>query len=139
MKIEDGWHNSECPGSSLLYSVFMILAAVDDLMFASKISTTAKQLGIEVIFARSPDEVLRQARALRPPLVIFDLNSKRTEPLATISAIKADAELSGVRTIGFVSHVQTELIEEARQAGVDDVMARSAFSARLGEILQSGA
>jgi DNA-binding NarL/FixJ family response regulator len=116
----------------------MILAAVDDLMFASKISAAARQLGVEVIFARSPDEVLRQARALRPPLAIFDLNSTRTEPLATISAIKADANLSGIRTIGFVSHVQTALIEEARQAGVDEVMARSAFSAKLGEILQSG-
>ena len=115
----------------------MILAAVDDLLFASKISAAARQLGVEVIFARSPEEVLRQARALHPPLVIFDLNSTRTKPLATISAIKADADLVGVRTVGFVSHVQAELIEEARRAGVDEVMARSAFSAKLGEILQS--
>jgi DNA-binding NarL/FixJ family response regulator len=116
----------------------MILAAVDDLMFASKISAAAKQLGVEVIFARSSDEVLRQARALRPRLAIFDLNSTRTEPLATISAIKADADLVGIRTIAFVSHVQAELIEDARRSGVDEVLARSAFSAKLGEILQSG-
>jgi len=115
----------------------MILAAVDDLLFASKISSAAKQLGAEVVFARSPDEVLRQARALRPRLAIFDLNSRRTEPLATISAFKADPELAGIRSIGFVSHVQTELIEAARQAGIDEVLARSAFSAKLGEILQS--
>ncbi|MGH9145793.1 MAG: response regulator [Vicinamibacterales bacterium] len=116
----------------------MILAAVDDLMFASKISAAAKRLGVEVIFARSSDEVLRQVRALRPRLAIFDLNSTRTEPLATISAIKGDADLVGVRTIAFVSHVQAELIEDARRSGVDEVLARSAFSAKLGEILQSG-
>jgi DNA-binding NarL/FixJ family response regulator len=115
----------------------MILAAVDDLLFASKIAAAAKQLGVEVVFARSPDEILRQARALRPSLAIFDLNSRRTEPLAVISAIKADIELTGIRSLGFVSHVQTELIEAARQAGIDEVMARSAFSAKLGEILQS--
>jgi PleD family two-component response regulator len=114
----------------------MILAAVDDLMFASKISTAAKQLGVEVVFARSPDEVLSQARTVRPELVIFDLNSRRIDPLATIAALKASSDLADVRTIGFVSHVQTELIDAARQAGVDEVLARSAFSARLGEILR---
>jgi DNA-binding NarL/FixJ family response regulator len=116
----------------------MILAAVDDLLFASKISAAARQLGVEVIFARSSDDVLRQERSVRPRLIIFDLNGKRTEPLTTISAIKSDLDLARIRTIGFVSHVQTELIESARQAGVDEVMARSAFSAKLGEILQSG-
>jgi CheY-like chemotaxis protein len=115
----------------------MIVAAVDDLLFASKISAAARQLDVQVVFARSADEVLRQVRALRPPLVIFDLNSRRIEPLAAISAMKSDPALIRVRTVGFVSHVQSELIEHARQAGVDEVMARSAFSAKLGEILQS--
>jgi DNA-binding NarL/FixJ family response regulator len=113
----------------------MILAAVDDLMFASKITAAARQLGVEVVLARSSDELLRLARTLRPRLVIFDLNGKRTQPLATISAMKLDADLAEIRTIGFVSHVQADLIESARQAGVDEVMARSAFSAKLGEIL----
>jgi PleD family two-component response regulator len=113
----------------------MILAAVEDLMFASKIAAAAKQLGVQVVFARTSDEVLQQVRTLRPRLVIFDLNGRRTEPLATVAAIKSDVDLAKIRTIGFVSHVQAELIESARQAGVDEVMARSAFSAKLGEIL----
>jgi PleD family two-component response regulator len=113
----------------------VILAAVDDLMFASKITAAARQLGVEVVLARTSDEVLQQARTLRPRLIIVDLNGKRTQPLATIAALKSDVDLAQIRTIGFVSHVQTELIELARQAGVDDVMARSAFSANLGEIL----
>jgi PleD family two-component response regulator len=113
----------------------MILAAVDDLLFASKISASAKQLGLDVVFARSAEDVLRQARALQPRLAIFDLNSSRTEPLATIAAFKADAELAGIRTIGFVSHVQGDLIDAARRGGFDEVLARSAFSANLSEIL----
>jgi hypothetical protein len=42
-----------------------------------------------------------------------------------------------IRTVGYASHVQTEVIDAARQAGVDEVMARSAFTARLPEILAS--
>ena len=113
----------------------MILAAVDDLLFSSKIRTTAKQAGVELTFARTPADVLEQSRTLRPSLVIFDLNSTKVSPIATISEMKRDSALSGIRTIGFVSHVHTDLIDAARAAGVDEVMARSAFAARLAEIL----
>jgi hypothetical protein len=40
-----------------------------------------------------------------------------------------------VKTLGYVSHVDSATIAAARQAGVDDVLARSAFAARLDEIL----
>lgn len=113
----------------------MILAAVDDLLFSSKIRTTAKQAGVDLSFARTPSEILEQTRALRPSLVIFDLNSAKADPVRTIATLKQDPELSSIRTLGFVSHVHTSLIDEARRAGVDDVMARSAFASRLAEIL----
>ena len=113
----------------------MILAAVDDLLFSSKIRTTAKLAGVELLFARTPAEILEQMRTRRPALVIFDLNSAKADPIQTIAALKQDPELSSIRTLGFVSHVHTGLIEEARRAGVDDVMARSAFASRLAEIL----
>lgn len=113
----------------------MILAAVDDLLFSSKIRATAKQAGVELAFARTPSEILEQARALAPSLVIFDLNSGKTDPIATIAAMKQDPSLAGIRTIGFVSHVDAGTINAARQAGADEVMARSAFAANLGDIL----
>ena len=115
-----------------------VIAAVDDLMFSSKISATARQLGIELSFARSPDDVLRQARANKPTLVIFDLNSKRLDRAGTIAAMKADAELRAIPTLGFVSHVDSDAIAAARAAGIDEVLARSAFTARLAEILTTG-
>ena len=51
--------------------------------------------------------------------------------------MKADPELKDVRTLGYVSHVDTATIAAARAAGIDEVLARSAFSARLAEILTS--
>jgi CheY-like chemotaxis protein len=113
----------------------MILVAVDDLLFSSKIRTTAKQAGVELTFARTPSEILERSRALKPSLIIFDLNCAKAAPIDTIAALKRDPELASIRTIGFVSHVHTELINAARAAGVDDVMARSAFAGQLAEIL----
>ena len=95
----------------------MILAAVDDLLFSSKIRTTAKLAGVELTFARTPPEILDQARALRPALVIFDLNSTKANPIDTVTAMKRDPDLASIRTLGFVSHVHTDLIDAARGAG----------------------
>jgi CheY-like chemotaxis protein len=116
----------------------VILAILDDLMFSSKIKTTAAGLGVPVTFARSSEGALASMRSGQPALVILDLNDPRTDPLGVVAAMKADPALSGIPTVGFVSHVQTELIEAARTAGVTDVLARSAFTMHLPEILERG-
>ena len=115
----------------------MILVAVDDFLFRSKIRTTGKQAGVELTFPRTPDEVLEQARAMKPSLAIFDLNSAKMEPIDTIARLKADPELSSIRTLGFVSHVDAARIQAARAVGTDEVMARSAFATQLADILLS--
>ncbi len=114
----------------------MILAVLDDLMFTSKIRTTAAQLGVTVVFARSLDAALAEMRKTRPALVIMDLNNPRIEPLALVGAMKADAALASIPTLGYAPHVQTDVIDAARAAGVQDVLARSAFTQHLPAILQ---
>jgi DNA-binding NarL/FixJ family response regulator len=116
----------------------MVLVAVDDLLFSSKIRATASQAGVQIAFARSAADVIEQARAHRPGLVIFDLNSGKTDPVATIAALKQDPELASIRALGFASHVHTGLIAAARDAGADQVLPRSAFAANLADILRSG-
>jgi PleD family two-component response regulator len=109
---------------------------MDDLLFSVKIQTAAKSLdGVAVFFERSPDMILPRIREKRPSLVIFDLNSRKMDPLGAITAMKADTDLKDVRTLGFVSHVDSDTIAAARAAGIDQVLARSAFAAQLGAIL----
>ena len=116
-----------------------ILASVDDLFFRSKVRTTAKHLGIEITFAATSDEMVAQAKSLQPTLLIFDLNSQKMDAIATIAALKSNADTSALRAIGFASHVHTEVIAAASNAGADDVLPRSAFAGRLADILQAGA
>jgi PleD family two-component response regulator len=116
----------------------MILAVLDDLMFTSKIKTAATQLGVPIAFARSSAGALADMRENPPSLVILDLNSPRVDPLGTIGAMKADPALAAIPTVGFASHVQTDVIDAARKAGVGEVMARSAFALRIAEILERG-
>ena len=113
----------------------MILCAIDDLIFSIKVSTAAKSLQADVYFERSADKLLDSIREKRPSLVIFDLNSQTLRPLDAIARLKQDPELRAIRTLGFVSHVDTATIDAARAAGIDQVMARSAFVTQLGDIL----
>ena len=115
--------------------VAMILAVLDDLMFTSRIRTAAGQLGVAVTFARSADAALAEMRKAPPSLLILDLNNPRTNPLAIVAGMKADAALASIPTVGYASHVQTDVIDAARQAGVDLVLARSAFTQHLAQIL----
>ena len=115
----------------------MIVCVLDDLIFSIKISTAAKQLGVDIYFERARDNVLPVVREKHPSLVIFDLNSTRLAPITAIAEIKADPALQDVRTLGYVSHVDSDTIDAARKAGIGLVLARSAFSDRLGEILSS--
>jgi PleD family two-component response regulator len=113
----------------------MILAVLDDLMFSSKIKTAANQLGVDLRFSRSLDGALDTMRKNQTTLVIFDLNNTRIDPLAIVAAMKEDPALAAIPTVGYASHVQTDVINAARQAGVGEVLARSAFSAQIGDIL----
>jgi len=112
-----------------------VLAAVEDLLFRSKISETAHQLGVEAAFPRNPKRLLEALRALPPDLLVLDLNSSRFEPLELLRTLRSDAALRDVRTVGFLSHVQGDLALAARESGCDRVMARSAFVENLPRVL----
>ncbi len=113
----------------------MILAVLDDLMFSSKIKTAANHLGVDLRFSRSVDGALETMRKNETTMVIFDLNNERISPLAIVAAMKQDPALASIPTVGYASHVQTDVIDAARQAGVGEVLARSAFVQQLAEIL----
>ena len=108
-----------------------VVALMDDLFFQMKLAETAKHLGVEVKVANSADALLPLLDGAAR-LLIVDLNS-RNQPIATIERVRG--EKHGVRVVGFLSHVQRELAEQARAAGCDEVMPRSAFTQNLAAIL----
>lgn len=112
-----------------------ILVVVDDLIFLSKIQHAAALLNVPLETA-SPGGLRAKMVANVPGAVILDLNHRSGQAIDALRAVKEDADTRDVMVVGFVSHVQADLIDAARKAGCDVVLARSAFSQRLPEILQ---
>jgi CheY-like chemotaxis protein len=110
-----------------------ILAVIEDLLFTVKIADAAKRNGLQAQFVKTEQDALAAA-AEGPLLVILDLNINAVNPIQLISRLK---ETGGrLPIIAFVSHVQGELKQQAHEAGADMVMARSAFSTNLPQILK---
>ena len=113
-----------------------ILAVVEDLLFTVKISDAAKRAGLEVEFVKSEQDVIEKATNEKPLLIILDLNFSAVQPLKLISKVKSNGEMKQISVIGYLSHVQGELKQQAQEAGANIVMARSAFSQNLQQILK---
>ena len=112
-----------------------IIAVVDDLFFASKIRGTGEELGVTARFVRSIDALIEAAHQNPPSLIICDLHSPKVDPMELAKQLKADEQLRSIPLLGFFSHVQTELQQQAEEAGFDHVLPRSAFTRKLPEIL----
>src|SRR5438034_10305395 len=104
------------------------LALVSDLLFASRITAEAKAAGAQVQILRKPEQ-LEQAEA---DLLLVDLN------LAGAStAAAAWQQKPARRTVAFVSHIDSATIASAREAGLEEIMARRRFIQILPELLRA--
>jgi hypothetical protein len=122
----------------------MIVYACADLIFASKVGSTAEALGIVSRPAR--DAAALQRRLLRvddgkghDPVagVVIDMDLGDVALALIRQAKAAPAETGGGPTVvAFGSHVATELLGAAREAGADIILPRSQFSANLPAILE---
>jgi len=112
-----------------------VLAVVSDLFFSVKLTEAAKRSGLALELVKDPQEVLEKAKA-KPSLIVFDLNFEAVGPLALIQALKGKPETKGISLLGYLSHVQGELKQQAHEAGCDMVMARSALSQNLPQIFK---
>ena len=97
-----------------------------DLMFASKVTATARATGQAVQVVRDPAQLPPKGNRL-----LVDLNQD-----GALDAAAAWRTSSGGAVVGFVSHVDTETIARARNAGLDQVLTRGRFTADLESILK---
>lgn len=106
----------------------------DDLIFTSRITATARDLGLRVVPARSAEDLVRLARQQSPRCVIVDLANPGlvlTELLARL----AEACQPLPRVVAYGSHVDTATLRAAREAGCDPVWPRSKFVEELAVAL----
>jgi DNA-binding NarL/FixJ family response regulator len=113
----------------------MILVAVSDLLFASKIDAASRRLGIDIVWAPRNVPLPVVAEERRPRCILADLSQRNM--LEMLRAVRAHAPAT--RVIGFLGHLQADLIDEAHAIGIEDVLTRGKFAASLDDVLRRAA
>jgi CheY-like chemotaxis protein len=113
-----------------------ILAAVEDMFFASKIRATAEALGVNVKFHRRLESLVAAAGEQSPDLIVVDLHNEKLDVIELARQLKSNEGSRDIPLLGFFSHVQTDLQRGAVEAGFNQVIPRSVFSRDLAAILK---
>lgn len=108
-----------------------VVYLVKDLMFSGKIREVASQVGVDVSGVRDAKLLPEAARGAK--LVILDL--RLPDALQALDLLAADPETRAVRSVGFIDHERTDVMEAAGARGCGSVLAKGRFSTELPSLL----
>jgi AmiR/NasT family two-component response regulator len=110
----------------------VVVAVTSDLLARARLEDAAARAGVMLEIARA-DVLAERLAALRPDLVVLDLDAGRTELLGRVDAALSEG-VTPPRIVGFISHVDKDLAAAAAEAGCE-VVARGKFWRGLAELL----
>ena len=112
------------------------LTLTSNLMFRSKLDAmlAANQLVSKRI--KAVEDISRLIADSAPSIAVIDLATSTTDPVKVVRALRDDHHLD-IPILCFGSHMKTELMEQAREAGANKVVANSAMSGRGAELIRS--
>lgn len=121
----------------------LLLALVADLFFTSRIQSAVDRLGWSAAWVEEAGQVgdtgadfVRLLKKALPALVLVDLSMEALPWEEWVRAAKADPATAAVPVLGFGAHREAERLKQARQAGMDRVVAKSEFTASLPDLIQ---
>jgi hypothetical protein len=105
-----------------------VATLIQDMLFSSKVREAAKASGLTVQGAREPAAFVEAARGAR--LAIVDLRL----PAAGAALEALQAVSPRPRTVGFIDHERTDVMDAARAQGAE-VMAKGQFASALPKLM----
>ncbi len=115
----------------------MILFAAADLIWATRIKGVADSLELAARPAR--DIAMLEARLgdcdVRGMIVDLDKEADAIDLIRRLRDERATPAQRGIRIVAFGPHVRRDLLQQARDAGADEVLTRGSFDHGLDVIL----
>lgn len=138
----------------------LIVAFVSDLLFTMKINNVIKHLNYRVQWVEDPSQIgggdlatteealgeklhglegqlFEKITDWQPGLLLFDLANQDIPWEKWIPALKSSPATRRIPIMAFGPHTNVEMMQSAKAAGANPVLARSAFTADMPQLLQS--
>ncbi|HET7874202.1 MAG TPA: hypothetical protein VFN71_01655 [Methylomirabilota bacterium] len=111
------------------------MAVVKDLFFVARIRETARLVGTELSFARTPEELAGVLDGGKPDLVLIDLTTPGWDYEAFFSTLEAKAP--AVPVLGYTTHALARQTQPLH-GHCERVVTKEALTQELGIILRDG-
>jgi two-component system cell cycle response regulator len=108
-----------------------VLVADDDADILRFVEINLRLEGFEVVTARDGPDALAKAAAVRPDLVLLDVQMPGIDGYTLCARIRADASLAAVPVIIVTANYGAAVVEAARRAGADDFLVKPFHPATL--------
>jgi DNA-binding response OmpR family regulator len=108
-----------------------VLVADDDADILRFVEINLRLEGFEVVTARDGPEALAKVIAVRPDLVLLDVQMPGIDGYTICARIRADASLAAVPVIIVTANYASAAVEAARQAGANDFLIKPFHPAAL--------
>ena len=106
-----------------------------DLVFFSRVAAIAGENNWTMLSLSSEDECIYRANEQPASLILIDLTTrdlKLTDLLIDLRALNPPPQAF----VAFGPHVKKGLLDEAREAGCDEVLTRGQFDANMTDVLR---
>jgi CheY-like chemotaxis protein len=110
-----------------------VVALVPDLLFGSKVLSMLEGAGHEVTLTAEEDDARTEAEF--SDVLVVDLTTDTIDGIMLVDSMVSGGELRSQRTLGFYSHVETDVPDRAREAGFDLVVPRSRMAREGAELV----
>jgi len=103
-----------------------------DLLFSSRIESAAAKAGLPVKVFENLDEFLKEAKQSTPPVALINLDAA----MGKLTVLESLARSPSCKLVGYYSHVNSSLAEEAERLGISAVFPRGVFANKLEALLR---
>jgi hypothetical protein len=111
--------------------VVELIVLEPDLFFSSRIESISAKLGIEIRILTSLQDLRAALSVESPKVLVVNLDALAAE-LETLGKLTDEKSF---KIVGYYSHVNTKLDEEARKIGADLVLPRRTFVTKMQDVL----
>jgi DNA-binding response OmpR family regulator len=108
-----------------------VLVADDDADILRFVEINLRLEGFDVVTARDGPDALAKAVAVRPDLVLLDVQMPGIDGYTICARIRAEATLAAVPVIIVTANYGSAEVEAARRAGADDFLVKPFLPATL--------
>ena len=112
----------------------MVLVAVTDIFFYTKIRDALKPKGYRLERARLQSDIAEKASATTPTAVILNMNDETLDAFQALQTLKADPRFQDIPTLAFANHEEVDTWNRAKALGVTKIVSRNEFSARMSDL-----